>query len=69
MEKRRDKDNEVSRGVWKIIEAKARKTGISETKERRKKRRERKEARREREKEERKKEKETKKNLKKRSRN
>ena len=32
LEYRRDNDNEVSREVWKTIEAKARKTGIAETK-------------------------------------
>ena len=41
LEDKRGEDNKVSRGVWKIIKAKARKTRIAETKERKEARRER----------------------------
>ena len=58
MENRKGEDNKVYRGVWKVVETKARETKMAEIKEGREKKRERKEARRERVKEERKEEKE-----------
>ena len=47
MENRRSKDDEVSRGVWKVVEIKARETGVAKTKGGRKVRRKREEVRRE----------------------
>jgi len=45
LEDGRGKDNEISRGVWKVVEANAKKIRVAETKGRRSKERSRKETR------------------------
>ena len=60
LENRKGKDDEVSKGVWKIVEAKAGKTMVAKIKRREEKREKRKEMRRNRAKKKRIKEEKTK---------
>ena len=60
LENRKSEGDEISREVWKVVKAKAEKTGVAKTKERKEKRRRKKEKRREETEKEERKEKEEK---------